>query len=69
MSTFEDPLFKEMLKAMIPPSCVMEAKDPPLLTRFGAANYADSEFELFTSCLNKELAPMVEESKGNPFTQ
>ena len=69
MSIFEDPLFKEMLKAMIPPSCVMEAKDPPLLNRFGAVDYADSEFNLFTSCLNKELAPMVEESKGNPFTQ
>ena len=52
LTMFEDPLFKEMLEAMIPPSCVVDAKDPPILNRFGAAEYANSEFELFKSSLN-----------------
>ena len=69
LAMFDDPLFKEMLEAMIPPLCVMEAKDPPILNRFGAADYANSEFELFKTSLNKELAPMVKESKGNAFCQ
>ena len=65
---FADLLFKEMLEAMIPPSCVMEAKHPLILNRFEAAEYANSEFELFyKTSLNKELAPMVAESKGNAF--
>ena len=66
---FDDPLFKEMLEAMIPLLCVMEAKDPPILNHFGAADYTNSEFELFKTSLNKELAPMVEESKSNAFCQ
>ena len=66
---FLDPFFKEMLEAMIPPQCTMEAKNPPILNSFGATEYANSEFELFKKSLNKELAPMVAESKGNAFCQ
>ena len=69
LSMFKEPLFKEMLEAMIPPQCTMEAKNPPILNRFGATEYANSEFELFKTSLNKELAPMVAESKGNAFCQ
>jgi len=67
VSMFDDPLFKEMLKAMIPPTCQVDK--PPLLNNFGALQYTTSEFELFKSCLNKELEPMVLESKGNAFCQ
>ena len=67
VSMFNDPLFKEMLKAMIPLSCKVDK--PPLLNIFGALQYTTSEFELFKSCLNKELEPMVQESKGNAFCQ
>ena len=64
---FNDPLFKEMLKAMIPLSCKVDK--PPLLNIFGALQYTTLEFELFKSCFNKELEPMVQESKGNVFCQ
>ena len=64
---FIDPNFKEMLKAMIPPSTQVEK--PPLLNMFGALEYTTLEFELFKSCLNKELDSMVKESKGNAFCQ
>lgn len=67
ISMFADPLFKEMLKVMIPPSTQVE--DPPLLNMFGALEYTISEFELFKSCLNKELEPMVKDIKGNSFCQ
>ena len=62
-----DHLLKEMLKAMIPLSCKVDK--PLLLNIFGALQYTTSEFELFKSCLNKELEPMVQESKGNAFCQ
>ena len=58
LSMFDDPLFKAMLKAMIPSSCQVDKS--PLLNKFGALEYATSEFELFRSCLNKELEPMVQ---------
>jgi len=67
ISMFADPLFKEMLKVMIPPSTQVE--DSPLLNMFGALEYTISEFELFKSCLNKELEPMVKDIKGNAFYQ
>ena len=52
---------------MIPLSCKVDK--PPILNFFGALQYTTSEFELFKSCLNKELEPMVQESKGNEFCQ
>jgi len=67
IAMFEDPLFKNMLEAMIPPSCIIDK--PPILNRFGAANYAASEFNLFKTCIHNELKPMLEESKGNTFCQ
>ena len=51
VSMFNNPLFKEMLKAMIPLSCKVDK--PPLLNIFGALQYTTLEFELFKSCLNK----------------
>ena len=67
ISMFADPLFKEMMKAMIPPSTQIEK--PPLLSIFSALEYTALEFKLFKSCLNKELESMVKESKGNAFCQ
>ena len=67
ISMFDNPLFKEMLKAMMPATCQVDK--PPLLNKFGALQHATSEFELFKSCLHKELEPMVLESKGNAFCQ
>ena len=62
---FNDPLFKEILKAMIPLSCKVDK--PPLPKMFGALQYTSSESKMFKSCLNKGLEPMVQESKGNAF--
>ena len=67
VSIFNDPLFKEILKAMIPLS--FKVDKPPLLNIFSALQYTTLEFEVFKSCLNKELEPMVQESKGNTFFQ
>ena len=67
VSMFNDPLFKEMMKAMIPLSC--KFYKPPLLNIFGALQYTTSEFELFKSCLNKLLQPIVQDIKGNAFCQ
>ena len=64
---FNDHLFKETLKAMIPLSCKVDK--PPLLKMFGALQYTSSESKMFKSCLNKGLEPMVQESKGNAFCQ
>ena len=52
---------------MIPLSCKVDK--PPLLSIFGWLQYTTSEFEMFKSCFNKELEPMVQESKGNDFFQ
>ena len=52
---------------MIPLSCKVDK--PPVLKKFGALQCTTSEFEMFKSCLNKELEPMVQESKGNLFGQ
>ena len=64
-STFEDPVFQEMLTAMIPPN--QEVENPPILNQSGVEEYINSEFELFKTCLHKELEPMVKDSKGNAF--
>ena len=42
VSMFNDPLFKEIQKAMIPLSCKVDK--PPLLNIFGALQYTTSEF-------------------------
>ena len=68
VDVFNDKYFKDMLKAMIPPG-TEAARKPPLLKPENIPYYAEAEMELFKESLNKELAPMVEESKGVPFCQ
>ena len=69
LTVFDDPLFKDMLRAMIPPNCSAELNNPPILNRYGVSEYISSEFDVMRSSLNKELAPIVEESRGNQFCQ
>ena len=54
----EDRLFKNMLVATTPSSHVVDK--PPIINRFGVANYAASEFNLFKICIYNELKPMLE---------
>ena len=63
----EDPLLKNMLVAMTPSSHAIDK--PPILNRFGVANCAASEFNLFKTRVHNELKLMLEESKDNTFCQ
>ena len=68
-SLYRDPIYRKMLEHLIPNEPgFKQVKNPPILTIEHLKRYIDAEFDLFKEDLIAELKPLVQESRGRPFS-